>query len=84
MDPSAPGLRQQFSSARGKQEELDGLDPRSSIYIENLQSAISAFEECRQLISKLGIFSPNEEVEDISTNDLQSVDSQDLHRRLGR
>ncbi len=71
MEASGPGLRQLFFSARGKQEELDGLDPRSDAYSENLRSSISAFEECRQLTSKLGVFSPNEEVEDISTNDLQ-------------
>lgn len=71
MDTSGPGLRQLFSSARGKQQELDRLDPRSEAYVENLTSAISELEECRQLISKHAVFSVNEEVEDVSTNDLQ-------------
>ena len=71
MDDSGASLRQLFGSARGKQEELDGLDPRTDTYSENLRSSISAFEECRHLINKMGVFSPNEEVEDISTNDLQ-------------
>ena len=57
-----------FSAAKAKQEELDdGVAGRQEI----LPSTISAFEECRNLISKLGVFSPNEEVEDVSTQNLQ-------------
>jgi hypothetical protein len=68
MNASGPSLRELFSSAKGKQGELDdGVAGRQEI----LQSAISAFEECRNLISKLAIFSPNEEVEDVSTQNLQ-------------
>jgi|SRR2546423_10344730 len=68
MDASDSSLRQLFSSARAKQEELES---GTATYRENLQSTISAYEECRQLITKLAIFSPNEDVEDVSTQDLQ-------------
>lgn len=71
MDNSGSSLRQLFTSARGRQQELDAHDPRSNVYQESLHSAISSLEECRQLLSKLAVFSLNEEVEDISTNDLQ-------------
>jgi immunoglobulin-binding protein 1 len=68
MDESGVSLRELFSSAKAKQEELDS---GAAGHQEMLQSTISAFEECRNLISKLAIFSPNEEIEDISTPNLQ-------------
>jgi hypothetical protein len=68
MDVSGSSLRELYSSAKSKQEELDS---GSATHQEILQSAISAFEECRKLIAKLTVFSSNEEVEDISTQDLQ-------------
>jgi hypothetical protein len=68
MNASGPSLRELFSSAKSKQEELDD---RVAGRQEILQSAISAFEECRNLVSKLAVFSPNEEVEDVSTQNLQ-------------
>lgn len=69
MDESGVSLRELFSSAKAKQEELgSGAAGQQE---EMLQSTISAFEECRNLISKLAIFSPNEEIEDISTQNLQ-------------
>jgi immunoglobulin-binding protein 1 len=68
MDVSGSSLRRLFSSAKGKQEDLDS---GTTTYQEMLQSTISEFEECRKLIAKLAVFSPNEEIEDISTQDLQ-------------
>jgi immunoglobulin-binding protein 1 len=68
MDVSGSSLRELYSSAKSRQEEIDSS---SGAHQEILQSAISAFEECRNLIAKLAIFSSNEEVEDISTQDLQ-------------
>jgi immunoglobulin-binding protein 1 len=75
MDVSGPSLRELYSSAKSKQEEIDS---GSATHQEILQSAISAFEECRNLIAKLAVFSSNEEVEDISTQDLQ-YDQSALH-----
>src|SRR4051812_14147725 len=68
MDVSGSSLRELYSSAKRKEEELDSS---SATHQEILQSAISAFEGCRELIAKLAVFSSNEEVEDISTQDLQ-------------
>ena len=68
MDVSGSNLRELYSAAKGKQEEIDS---GSATHQEILQSAISAFEECRNLVAKLAVFSSNEEVEDISTQDLQ-------------
>lgn len=68
MDVSGASLQELFSSAKAKLEELDS-SPAG--HPEMLQSTISAFEECRNLISKLAIFSPNEGIEDISTLNLQ-------------
>jgi TAP42-like family len=68
MDVSSSSLRELYSSAKSKQEEIDS---GSATHQEILQSAISAFEECRNLVAKLAVFSSNEEVEDISTQDLQ-------------
>ena len=68
MDVSGSSLQELYSSAKSKQEELDS---GSATHQEILQSAISAFEECHKLIAKLAVFSSNEEVEDISTQDLQ-------------
>ena len=68
MDASGSSLRELLSSARAKREELVS---GTATYQEMLQSTISAFEECRRLIEKLAIFSPNEEIDDISSQDLQ-------------
>jgi immunoglobulin-binding protein 1 len=68
MDVSGSTLRELYSSAKSKQEEIDSS---SATHQEILQSAISAFGECRNLIAKLAVFSSNEEIEDISTQDLQ-------------
>jgi immunoglobulin-binding protein 1 len=78
MDVSSSSLRELYSSAKSKQEEIDS---GSATHQEILQSAISAFEECRSLVAKLVVFSSNEEVEDISTQDLQ-YDQSTLHSSI--
>ncbi|EXJ84389.1 hypothetical protein A1O3_05056 [Capronia epimyces CBS 606.96] len=71
MDNPAPSLRELFTEAKARQDELDTLDPRNSRFNESLQSIIDNLQQCRQLIRKLALFSANEELEDISTQDLQ-------------
>jgi len=71
MEAPEPNLKELYKEARTRQEELDSLDPRSSAYKDTLQSIIDNLGRCRQLIQQLSLFSPNEEVEDISTHDLQ-------------
>lgn len=73
MEASEPGLKETYNEAKTRQNQLDALDPRSPSYKDTLQSIIDNFERCRQLIRQLALFSPNEEVEDIATQDLQYV-----------
>lgn len=71
MESSDSSLKELFERTKSQQDELDLLDPQSVVFKTSLQSIIDSLERCRQLIQKLSIFSTNEEVEDISTNDLQ-------------
>ncbi|OCT45259.1 hypothetical protein CLCR_05990 [Cladophialophora carrionii] len=70
-EDSEPSLGALFKQANNQQDELESLDPRTAQYKDTLQSIIHNLERCRQLIRQLSLFSTNEEVEDISTQDLQ-------------
>jgi immunoglobulin-binding protein 1 len=71
MAESSSSLRSLFLSAKAKEAELPSSGSSSSTYQDNIQSAISMFEECRNLIERLAVFSPNETIEDISTSAIQ-------------
>ncbi len=71
MDESEPTLKGLFHDAKRDQDELNSLDPRIATFKETLQSIIDKLQRCRQLIRQLSLFSKNEEIEDISTQDLQ-------------
>jgi len=60
-----------FQSAKTNQEDLDTLDPRSDDFKILLQSTISSLEQCSQLADQLALFSTNEDLEDISTSNIQ-------------
>lgn len=60
-----------FKKAKSDQDELDPLDPRSDDFKSLLQSCISSLKQCQDLIDRLALFSPNEELEDIATNNIQ-------------
>ncbi|RMZ75672.1 hypothetical protein DV737_g5165, partial [Chaetothyriales sp. CBS 132003] len=64
-------LAELFNSAKAKQESLDELDARTATFKERLQGAIDELQECSRLVEQASLFSANEEVEDISTKDLQ-------------
>lgn len=66
-----PSLRQTFDRAKEKQQELDHLDPRSDFFKETLLSTTQELENCQKLVVELSIFSPNEELEDVSTQNIQ-------------
>lgn len=70
-DAPEPSLRELFKDAKKSQDELEGLDPRSGHFKSTLQSILDKLQRCRKLIQQLSLFSTNEEVEDISTQDLQ-------------
>jgi len=73
MDAPEPSLKELFNNAKTSQDELDSLDPRSAAYKKTLQSTIDSLQRCRRLVQQLSLFSTNEDVEDISTQDLQFV-----------
>ena len=64
-------LKYTFSQAVTSQAEQDEIDPRTSVFKEKLRSTVQSFEQCRSLVLELSMFSPNEEADDISTQDLQ-------------
>lgn len=69
---SASGLTLQalFLSAKQKQEELSHGDPRSDAYHEIQRGLMQELMECRNLLTRTSMFSVNEEIEDISTQDI--------------
>jgi len=71
METSDSSLKELFLRTKSQQDELELLEPQSEAFKTSLQSIIDSLEACCQLIQKLSIFSSNEELEDISTNDLQ-------------
>ena len=71
MAESPPSLRSLFLSARSKEVELQHVENSNRAYQELLQLAASTYEECRDLIERLAIFSRNETSEDIATSAIQ-------------
>lgn len=73
MADEAPdrSLRETYNEARAKKDQLDDLDPRSSAFKETLNATVRDLEQCQRLIDGLSIFSPNEELEDLSTPTIQ-------------
>lgn len=81
METSDNSLKELFLRTKSQQDELELLEPQSVAFKTSLQSIIDNLEQCRLLIQKLSIFSSNEEVEDISTNDLQYETRRDLAQK---
>lgn len=75
-------LRSLFRAANNQRHKLDSIpDPSSARYQENLRAIIAQFHECRQLIDRLAVFSPNETEDDISSGNLQYI-SEHLQQTL--
>lgn len=71
MEPES-NIRTLFTSARTQRRQLESSpNPTSTLYQENLQSAIAALEKCQKLADRISLFSQNEIEEDISSGDLQ-------------
>ena len=64
-------LRETFDRAKYNQQRLENLDPRSDDFQDHLEAAVSGLVRCLKLVKELSVFSPNEELEDISTQNLQ-------------
>lgn len=65
-------VRSLFDLGNRQRKQLESsYDTNSPSYQETLRAAISTFEECRILADATSLFSPNENLEDISSGDLQ-------------
>lgn len=72
-DQSIRGL---FSKAERAREELgESYEPNSPTYQENLENTIATYIQCLKKTEDFSLFSPNETLEDISSSDIQYVQS---------
>lgn len=64
-------IRDLFNGARDIRQQLDSApDSLDPTYQRTLHAAIAQLEECRQLIDRHTLFSPNETIEDVPSGDL--------------
>ncbi len=70
MEDQPRTLKSVFADAEAKREALGSTSGASPSYREALAGVIKDYEECLELMSRLGIFSPNESADDIATSDL--------------
>ena len=71
MAENQTSLNDLFKEAKASQEDLDTLDPRSDDFKDLLASCVSTLQECSQLVDQLALFSTNEDLDDISTSNIQ-------------
>ena len=71
MSEDGINLRLLYEAADQLRVQLDSLQVNSEQYQGRLHEAISKYEQCREFASKVSLFSSNESVDDISTNDLR-------------
>jgi immunoglobulin-binding protein 1 len=71
MDEDPRSLKATYDDAEQRRAFLEGsYEASSPTYRNDLEIAVKDYEACLKMIYKLGVFSPNEGVEDISTTDL--------------
>jgi immunoglobulin-binding protein 1 len=63
-------IREIYNTALTQKSQLENHDARSAEHKKLLTSTINDLTQCRQLISDLALFSPNEGLEDLSTQSL--------------
>lgn len=66
-------LRGSFAEAETKRQNVESCASTGSHLQELLLGAIAAYEECLKLVNRMSLFSPNETIEDIRSEDLQWV-----------
>lgn len=72
MSEGPQSLRATFAGAEKIRAQLEvSYDTNAASYQESLKQALSQYRQCLQLVESIALFSPNESLEDISTNDLQ-------------
>ncbi|KAF2083174.1 type 2A phosphatase-associated protein 42 [Saccharata proteae CBS 121410] len=72
MDQQPQSLRELFANAEVKRRDVESsYDSNSPAFQEKLSAAIATYEKCSEAVDRISLFSPNETLEDISSNDLQ-------------
>ena len=72
MADEPQSLRAVFASAEAKRKSLElSWETNAPAYQDTLQAAISQYHRCLQLSDSVALFSSNESLDDIATNDLQ-------------
>lgn len=66
-------LRALFAAAKKEKDNLGSRgDTNTEAYRDEVNAAISKFQECQRQVSILSLFSSNELLEDVSSSDIQS------------
>jgi len=73
MDSDQPqNLRSLFVAAKADKTALEARpDTTSELYRRDVTAVIAKLEECQRLVRLLSLFSSNEQIEEVSTGDLQ-------------
>ncbi|KAF2838658.1 type 2A phosphatase-associated protein 42 [Patellaria atrata CBS 101060] len=72
MAEESRSLRNYFLEAESKRRDLEfSWDTNTSTFQEKLTSAITTYEQCLKAADQISLFSSNETLDDISSNDLQ-------------
>ncbi|KAJ9222227.1 hypothetical protein DTO169C6_5356 [Paecilomyces variotii] len=72
MADQPQSLRAFFEDAKATKQALESAaETNTDSYRSEVNAAIAKFEECRQLVSQLSLFSRNESLDDVATGDLQ-------------
>lgn len=83
MTETTPSLRSLFALAEDRQRKLEaglGGGGQTGQQQQQLRLAIDEYEACRQAVEELALFSPNETVDDISSENLRYLS---IDYRLG-
>lgn len=64
-------IRTVYDAAEQKRAVLENSPYDSPAFEESLLAALTLYEECLTIADRISLFSPNESLEDISSNDLQ-------------
>ncbi|KAF2152571.1 type 2A phosphatase-associated protein 42 [Myriangium duriaei CBS 260.36] len=72
MTDQSTSLGSLFVSSENKRRKLDQLPSANTPeYQDLLEAAISEYTECLKVADRVSLFSPNETLDDVSTNDIQ-------------
>lgn len=71
MAESQQNLKTLFAAANNLRKQLESLQTTTQQYQDSLRTAISTFEECHDLATRISLFSPNETEDDIASADFQ-------------